>query len=37
MTDDSIGKCVKIDILIEENTGLTDVLACSYIAVLLSS
>jgi hypothetical protein len=36
MTDDGIRKSVMLDILIEEHTGLTAVLACSYIAVLLS-
>jgi hypothetical protein len=37
MTDDGIGKSVKLDVLIEEHTGLTAVLASSYIAILLSS
>jgi len=37
MTGDGIGKPVKPDILIEEHRGLTAVLACSCIAILLSS
>ena len=30
MTDDGVGKSVMLDILIEEHTGLTAALACSY-------
>jgi hypothetical protein len=36
MTDDGVGRSVKLGVLTEEQIGLTAVLACSYIAILLS-